>query len=167
MKIPTANAAHIKIPRQMALIIVNEPASIIWANVPLGVGVGEGNGVAVTTVGTGVFVDGRTTWISGASNRVGDGVTDGVIDTVGVSVNTVGVRVGGAEVDVLPGTGVRVLVGVLDAVGVFVFCGLVVLLGVDVGSCVVVGVWVARVWNVTVIGPCISTFWLVSTASRM
>ena len=151
----------------MALIIVSEPVSIIWANVPLGVGIREGTGVAVKTVGRGVFVDGSTTTISGASNRVGDGVTEGVIDTVGVAVNAVGVRVGGAGVDVLLGTGVRVLVGVRDAVGVFVFCGLVVLLGVDVGSNVVVGVWVAGVWNVTVIGPWNSTFWLVSTASKI
>jgi len=167
MKIPTAIAAQKRITRQITLIITGEPDSTIWANAPLGIGVSEGRGVAVSAVGMGVSVVGRTTASSGASNRVGDGVIEYVAVGVGVSVNGVGVMVGGADVDVLPGAGVRVLVGVGDFDGVDVFCVLGVLLGVDVSSNVAVGVFVTALFSVTEIGPCVSMFWLVSIASRI
>ena len=93
--------------------------------------------------GKGVSTTGCIKIISGASNSVGEGVIDGVMDAVGVSVKNVGVSDGVTGVAVELGSGVRVMVGVLVIVGVDVF-GVPVLLGVNVilGVNVELGVFV-------------------------
>jgi hypothetical protein len=110
-------------------------------------------------VAIGVLVKGNFTIISGASTSVGEGVTVGVTESVGVSVIGLGVSVGGRDVLVRLGNGVLDLVGVCDWVGfgdfvdVGLSCGVDVLLGVVVELGVVVGVSVSSTLSETAIGP--------------
>ena len=121
--------------------IGNDPVSAILAIAPIGVAVGVGWAVGVLSCDKGVSSTGWINIISGASNSVGEGVMEGVIEAVGVSVKNVGVNDGVTGVAVLVGNGVRVLVGVLVIVGVDVF-GVPVLLGVKVILGVKLGVFV-------------------------